>query len=408
MAEVPLSYRQVLRLQAVAALLLTTTLSRLGERMYMLVIVLFALDQYHSAALAGWVSFAAITPGLVASPVAGAILDRMGAARGIVFDLSVASVLMAAIAWFGNAGPAPLLALVASCSLTSPLSFAGIRSLIPRLVPISGLGRANAMDSGTYALTDVIGAGLGGTLYGLTGGRTTLLAIAGLLLGAALLLTPIAWRAREAARPHRTRLLHETADGLRFVAMHPVLRGLALSYSLYQASWGVLVVAVPVLVGASLGSGTNRGLAVGLLWAVAGLAGGLGALAAGLLHAAERERPLFMAGLLLTAITIAAMSAGGGFTALALCLGTMGALSGPLDVALLTMRQRCTPADRLGRVIAVSMSLNILGLPIGSVIAGQTMAWSATAALLIAAAACVLSAFAAWRLMPQQPADAAN
>ena len=51
-------------------------------------------------------------------------------------------------------------ALVASFSLRSPLSSAGIRVLIPPLVPDHGLEMANALDTASYAGIEIIGPAL--------------------------------------------------------------------------------------------------------------------------------------------------------------------------------------------------------------------------------------------------------
>ena len=77
---------------------------------------------------------------------------------------------------------------------------------------------------------------------------------------------------------------------------------LAVSYCLYQMSWGVLLVVVPVAISRGLSSAAHADLAVGLLWAVAGLTGGLGALLAGRVRTIGRERQMMGFGIAATAI----------------------------------------------------------------------------------------------------------
>ena len=67
MPAAPLTYRALLRLPQVARLLGATALARLAGRMFVLALVLFALDRFHSPAFAGWLSFAAFAPGLATS-----------------------------------------------------------------------------------------------------------------------------------------------------------------------------------------------------------------------------------------------------------------------------------------------------------------------------------------------------
>src|SRR5665213_1863339 len=101
-----ISYAQLVRFPNVLALLSATCLSRLASRMFTTAIVFHVLAVFGSPSLAGWISFAAIAPGLLVSPLAGAFLDRAGAARGVVVDLAISAGLILALAvsvWLGRA-----------------------------------------------------------------------------------------------------------------------------------------------------------------------------------------------------------------------------------------------------------------------------------------------------------------
>jgi MFS family permease len=214
----PRSYRDLLRIPDLPALLAATTLSRLAGRMFSLAIVLYALERFSSPALAGWLSFAAVVPGLAVSPLAGALLDRIGPVSAIAVDMAASAALMLALTvadWLGWANPATLLVLVAIYSLTNPLSRAGVRTLLPRLVPPEALDRANALDTATYAAIDVIGPGLAGVLIGFGGSLPALIVIA-LTFGAAAMFT---------ARIHylspRQRLVPARNGGRRLACRQP-------------------------------------------------------------------------------------------------------------------------------------------------------------------------------------------
>ena len=60
-------------------------------------------------------------------------------------------------------------------------------------------------------------------------------------------------------------------------------------------------------------------------------------------------------------------------TGLAMGLMLIALAAGPIDVGLLTLRQRRTDPAELGRVLSVSMSLNLAGIPLGSALAGMLM-----------------------------------
>jgi MFS family permease len=137
------AYRDLLVIADLPALLAAAALSRFAGRMFSLAIVLYALDRFASPGLAGWVSFAAMAPGLLVSPVAGVMLDRFGAAWGIAVDLATSAALVAAIVvteWGGRTSPLILLLLVTLFSLTSPL-----RACPTITALICGVGQAQSL-----------------------------------------------------------------------------------------------------------------------------------------------------------------------------------------------------------------------------------------------------------------------
>ncbi len=401
-----LTYRRLLRLDGMPELVLAACLSRLASRMFGLVIILYILQRFDSPVLAGWAVFTGMMPGLVISPLAGSLLDRMGAAKAIVIDMAMSAGLLLALAVADMAGAvtAPLLlAFVAVFSLTSPLGTAGIRVLIPRLVPREALDHANALDTSSYALISVTGPAVAGVLFGFAGPQAALLAIVVLYVAAAISLLPLVRRTSVGRATLSASLVREAWTGVLYVVRNASLRSLAISYALYQVSWGILVVVVPVVVVRELGAGAIADAVVGGLWGAAGLAGGLGALYAGHLSTVGRERQFIAIGTLATAAAIWPVGASFGLVGLAACLVLAGLFEGPVDVGVLSLRQRRTDPDWLGRVLAVSMSFNVSGLPLGSAIGGFVVVHSPTLAFVLAAVASVAAAAAAYLLVPAVP-----
>ncbi len=387
-----LSYRQLLLVPDMRALLLATCLARLGGRMLSLAIVLYALTRAGSPALAGWLSFAVVAPGLVISPIAGALIDRAGAAWAITADMAASAACLLTLALVDRIGWAStpvLLLLTTLFSLTSPLSAAGIRTLLPRLVPSEVLDRANALDTSIHGLTDIVGPALAGLLMGVVGAAPTFCLIALVYAGAAFCIGGIR-RAHARPAPSR-RLLGEALAGLIRVLREPTLRGLAVCYGFYQITWGALVVLVPVVAARHFSAETGEWTA-GLLWSGSGAVGVAGALVAGQLRALGRERQVMALGMLFTALAIWPIAAAFGVTGLALGLMLIALAAGPIDVGLLTLRQRRTDPAELGRVLSVSMSLNLAGIPVGSALAGLLLTWSLPATFAVAALASLLAA----------------
>ncbi|HEY8472542.1 MAG TPA: MFS transporter [Natronosporangium sp.] len=403
-----LSYWRVLRLRSVSPLLGSALCSRLASEIFTVAIVLHVYDRFDSPPLAGWVVAASAVPGLVVSPLAGAILDRFGPARGMVIDVATATCLVAAIALVepgGTGGAALLVGLAAGYSLTRPLSLAGFRTLLPRLVPESARDRANAIDIGLYDVTTVAGTALAGGLFVLLGGRVTLLIVASLYAGAALALLPVLAR-RVPGAGGRARLLTAALDAISYSVRHPVLRGLAVSYSLYSVAWGVLVVSVPIAVVAATGGQVREdGALVGGAWAMVGITGALGALVVGKLRTAGRERRFIAVGVLVTALAVYPVIGHGGAVGLVAGLLLVGSFGAAVNVGVLTLRQRRTDPAMLGRVIAVSISLNLFGEPVGAALGGWLADRALPLALAAGGAAAAAGAIASLLLIPPDPPD---
>lgn len=127
-------------------------------------------------------------------------------------------------------------------------------------------------------------------------------------------------------------------------------------------------------------------LLVGLLWALVGVAGAIGALVAGFVKTKGRERTVMAIGVVFTALAAWPFMSSQSILLLIIGLMIAGAFMGPVDVALLSLRQRRTSPTILGRVLSVSISLNLAGYPIGAAIGGWTVAKSPSLAFATAAA----------------------
>jgi MFS family permease len=322
MDHVSISYGQLIRLPNVFALLSATCLSRLARRMFIIVIVFHVLATFRSPTIAGWVSFAAVAPGLAVSPLAGAFLDRAGALRGILVDLALSAGLILALAaafQVGWASPTVLMLLVAAYALTSPLSAAGIRVVLPRLVPSHALDRANALDTAVHGVVDVVGPSLAGALMGFAGATPSFIVIAAAYGAAALCVAFV----RGAKPPPPSRgFLAQTVEGLITVFRRPLLRGLAVGYALNTCTWGILVVAVPVFMAQRFDPGDWEAF-TGLVWAGAGLAGSAGSLVAGQMRLLGREVSVMTVCMVLTGLAVWPVAAAFIAAALASLLGAL-------------------------------------------------------------------------------------
>jgi MFS family permease len=401
------SYRALLSVPGLGRILLSMQLSRIAQSMVGVALVLFTLDEYRSPALTGIVTFASVFPGLVVAPIAGALLDRHGRTRLVMLDYAVALcalVLMGGLALV-DALPVPvLLAIAVVSSLTAILSHTGLRSLFPLLVPERLWERVNAIDSNGYLVATILGPPIAAALVSLVGGATTLILI-GLLYGAATI-AMIGAPDPESHTESTGRLFRDAWDGVVYTVRNPTLRGLGLSISLLNLSGGMVTIVVPLIV---LDRLHEPEIYVGLVFAVSGVAGVIAALIAGRLDSRGKEWALLVLPMGGIAVADLLLLAGAGatealtgllFVALGLAIG--GALNGPMDIGLFTIRQRRTDPAWMGRAFAVSMAFNFVGFPIGAALAGAIAAFSIEAAIIVGAVACVVAGVAAAVLIPRQ------
>jgi MFS family permease len=373
-------------------------LGRVGGSMWLLIVVLFVLQRYHSPQLAGIAAFLAILPGLLLAPVAGALLDRYGRAPLVVADYLIAALAAGSIAVLSALHVLPtlvLLAIVAVASLTNPLSNAGARSLFPTLVPRPMWERANALDSSGHVIAMLLAAPLGGALVGLVGGEWALAVAGTVFLVAALVMVRLPEPVQ--AAPSSGSVLLNAWLGLQYVIRNPTLRGLAATLSTLNLGSGILTIALPVLVLERLHSGPAT---VGLLWGAMGAGGLIAALVVGRFSNLGRERSMIMVAILLTGVAMAVLPFAGSVAVVAVATVLMGLATGPLDIALFTVRQRRTDPAWFGRAFAVSMSVNATGIPIGSGFGGPLVAWSLNGALWAAVVVTLVAAGLLWWLVP--------
>ncbi len=405
------SYRALLRVPTLGRVLVSMQVARTAQSMLSVGLVLFTLDAYDSPALAGVVTFATTFPGLVVSPVAGALLDRHGRVRLVVLDYVVALVALSLIATLALADllPAWLLVLIALVSsITGIFSHTGLRSLFPILVPRPLWERVNAVDSNGYVVATIIGPPLAAGLIATIGGPPTILAIAVAfgVAGAVMIRVP---------EPHvetatTGRLFADAWQGLLYWWRNRTLRGLGFSLAIVNLATGMTTIVIPLTVIDVLGAGQA---AVGLVFALAGVAGMVSALAFGRVDTRGREWPLIVIPMFLSAGAVAlilpAVGAGGievgvgaGLAFLAAHSLAIGLLQGPLDVALFTVRQRRTDPAWMGRAFAVSMAVNFVGFPIGAAAAGVIASVSLPAAVALGIVACLVGGALAALMVPRR------
>ncbi len=394
------SYRALFAVPAIGRVLLGMQVARIAQSMIGIVMILFALQRYNDPSLAGLVAFASIFPGLLISPIAGALLDRHGRVRLIILDYIVvlaALVLIATLSLTGHLTAWLLVAIVSVSSLTGPLSSSGLRSLFPLLVPEPLWERVNAVDSNGWVLATVVGAPIGAVVAQIVGFEVAMIGIAvAYALAAAVIFGSPDPRTDVESTGN---LLRDAWLGLVYTWHNKTLRGLAVSLSMGNLSGGVIEIVVPVLVLKHLGLGQD---VVGYVFGLSGLFGVASAFFSGRLKTVGRERRLILIPMSGFVFTTGILLWPGSIVPIAISMALSGLLNGPLDIAMFTLRQRCTDPAWMGRAFTVSMNLNFSGFPIGAAITGVMLTiWPVEVAIVFGVATNALAVLLGYFLIPR-------
>ena len=400
-AAVDRSYRALLGISGVPRILASLAAGRIAASMASVVLVVFAIERYQSPALAGIVVFASTFPAVLMGPIAGALLDRHGRVRLVLLDQLVGAAALGILAVLASTDHLPpwlLVAVAGVASFTRPLSVIGLRTTLPTLVPQHLWPRVNALDSNAFVLATLIGPAAAGLVLTLAGGAAALAVVAVLLALAGVALIGIS----EQAPANRSGgpLLADAWAGVRYTWRNPTLRGLAGSMACYYAGFGALAITVPVLLLEVLDAGPGM---VGVAWSAMAVAGGAAALLAGGRSGIGSERTWLWRAMALTTAGVALLLVPVSPAVVIAALLVVGAMQGPVDIAMFTLRQRRTDPAWFGRAFAVSVALNSAGSPLAAAVAGILLTIGMLPAVLFALTLFAAGALLTRRLVP--PSD---
>ena len=210
----------------------------------------------------------------------------------------------------------------------------------------------------------MVGPAFAGLAVIAIGGRMSVAAVGVVFLSATAIALTSGSLVHESGAPTR---VAQTANAIRAVFSHPVLRKLTGVYFLYQVAIGILVVASPLLITSRFGLDVSW---VGICWAIAGVSGIFASLAAGLYVELGCERRMMSSGAALTAIGVTALFMLNNVFGVFVAFLSLGIAVGLLDVGLLSLRQAALPSSGATGTLAVSSSLNLAGYPAGAMLGG--------------------------------------
>lgn len=311
----------------------------------------------------------AYLPWLLFGLLSGVLVDRVDRRRAMaaanLARAAVAGALGLAVA-LDAAGLPLLYAAAFALGTAETVQDSAARAALPQLVRRDQLDRGNSLvATGEVVGQSFLGAPVGAVLFAAAASAPLLANAAGYALAAALVLT--IRRDLRPARPHRTSVRTDVADGLRWIRAHPVVRDLTLFTGVMAVglfmSTAVLVLYVLDTLGLSPAG-------YGLVVTAAGAAAVVGGLAAPWLGARLGRT----AGLVGAALLSGLATAGMGLTDSPLpaaALFAAAALAGTVwDVLAMSLRQALVPEELFGRVQGAYRTVVWGAIPVGAVAGG--------------------------------------
>jgi MFS family permease len=281
------------------------SLSYLGQS---IIYVLVALYVYELTGSAREVSFAValeLLPLVLIGPLAGVLADHVER-KGILVVAFMAQAVLVGLLPF-TTSLRQLYLLVFLSSLFVPVTSLVWAAALPAITGQKLFVRGSSLNIVAYNVANVAGPVLGGWLASVAGARPVFLMVVGCFVGAALL----SMRARAPAPPvtqrgplSLTAIRSEFAEGMRFLAGHPVLRYLVALNCIASFGWAASSVAGLVYLSEGLGLG---GQEYGVLRGIVAMSIALGVYILGRYSRYLSRHHLLIGGVILAGIAYMAM-----------------------------------------------------------------------------------------------------
>jgi len=349
--------------------------SQFGNQAFTIAMVAWTIETTHSATISGLMLMAGVLPVVLLGPLTGTFADSRCSRLTIVATCDlVAGALVLLLAAGFVAGPsawrpAMLFAVALLIGVCNAFFDPALNAFVPDLVPREHLEAANAFRQSSRQVTILSAQGLGGILYA-TVGPAALFVIDGLsflFAGATESLireSPI--DTRQSIHNPQSTILNARA-GFTYVAAQPGMIGFLVMTSIFNALLMPMTILLPVFATSQLQSSVRW---YGFLLAAISA----GAIAGGTLAGAKRmttsgstRRVALIAAFAALAAALAVLGQIRSREIAIAILFVTGALSGMINVLVLSIVQRQTSVEFRGRVLGLHAMMTRILVPIGLV-----------------------------------------
>lgn len=373
--------------------------SGLGNSIVSIAIPWLILERTGSPAFAGLVLALSALPALLASPLSGWMVDRIGRrAVSIGADLlsAISVIAFPVLALTVGLTDQLILAIAVIGAIFDPAGYTARRTLLTDASHVSGMdqNRLNGIHEGIFGTSWIAGPVVGAWLIASVGAINTFWFAAGLFIFAAASL--VFMRVGDAGQEARKQRITEGKQ-----EHHALIRGFVVLWRdplLRTVTIAVVIIAVVYLPTEtivlptyfeSISDPWSLGIVIGAMAA----GSTIGAFGYGWISARMSTRSLIRVILIGTAVSILPMAFLPPLPILAVSAFFLGFFWGPFNPLMSTVVQKRVPSDEQGRVFGAQLSAFYAAPPMGMVLVGLSVErWGVSATYLVLAAVMALTA----------------
>ena len=364
------AYRDILKNRNFLLFWSGFTLSSVGDSLTRVALTWFVFEETNSPQALGILTIAYTAPILIGGFIAGPLLDRFSPRRVMVVDNLIRGLSFAALPFLHALGLLEIWHVYVFAAIYGSLmmvSLAGGPTLIPSLVNRDQLETANAMETLSFTLSNVIGPPLAGLLIVWIGTANIIILDAiSYFLFAFMLIGISAAQSPHTAVENKSDSL-SLMSAVRLMIADKILLSTTLMFMAFNVGLGALTVFLP-LVSDRIAPGSSQvfGALLGALALGEVLSAGLaGSLRMNLSLGVRIALAQMLSGLSLALLVLQAS-----FWAAASGLFLLGFFSAPLTIWAQTLRMRIIPVEMRGRTFALLRTLMQGATPLGGALAG--------------------------------------
>jgi MFS family permease len=358
--------------------------SVLGSAILRFALDLYVLDITGRADIFALVLALSMIPGIVFTPIGGALADRFNRRNlMVILDFSAGAVVLILLMLL-SAGLASIVAIGIILGLLSLISSGyqpTVQASVPNLVPADKLGPANGMVNGIGALSGMLGPVIGGVLYAVIGlNMLVILSCIAFFLSALMeIFIRMPFEKRSFTGSLAATILTDTKEGLRYIVDEKplIVRVIILAALFNLLLTPLFIIGIPYVLRVTMQSGeTLYGLGIG----IGQFSAILGAIVGGALASKLKLHRLYLVLIaiacvcVLMAVAVFPAVLGLGFSLpFSLFVGSGGVimiLITLINIFVFTFVQINTPNEMLGKVMAIILASANCATPLGQALYG--------------------------------------